>query len=446
MKNADWFAALPWGAKPHDAPPPLIVTVALPCPVASGPVYDFMPGVTVFEAADAGPVPMAVVAVTVQETATPLASPVTVIGEPTEVAACVPQVAVYDVIGEPPSEAGGENATVARASPGMALTASGAPGSVTGVTLAVGAEAGPVPATLVAATVQETATPLVRPLTVSGETAPVVLFVPHVAVYAVIGAPPVERGAAKATVTCALPGVAVTPVGASGTVAGVTLAEGDDGALVPTALVAVTVHVTAVPFVRPATTMGEPAPEALCAPQVAAYEVIGVPPVEAGAVNETVTWPFPRTADTAVGEPGGPSGVTVLDGVEAAPVPAAVVAVTVQLTAVPLASPVTTIGEAGPDALCGPHVAVYVVTGKPPVDAGAVKETVTCALPATAPTPVGAPGTVAGVTLLEGADAGLVPTAFVAVTVQVTGVPLVSPVTTSGEAVPVALCAPHVAV
>jgi len=42
---------------------------------------------------------------------------------------------------------------------------------------------------------------------------------------------------------------------------------------------------------------------------------------------------------------------------------------------------------------------------------------------------VGAPGTVAGVTLFDAADAALVPTAFVAVTVKVYAVPLVSPVT-----------------
>ena len=55
----------------------------------------------------------------------------------------------------------------------------------------------------------------------------------------------------------------------------------------------------------------------------------------------------------------------------------------------------------------------------PPLEAGAVNDTVAWALPATAVPMVGAPGTVAGVTLLEEADAGLVPTALVAVTVNV---------------------------
>ena len=58
----------------------------------------------------------------------------------------------------------------------------------------------------------------------------------------------------------------------------------------------------------------------------------------------------------------------------------------------------------------------------PPSLDGAVQETVAEALPALAVTAVGAPGTVAGatgVTLLEGAEAALLPTALVATTVKV---------------------------
>ena len=64
------------------------------------------------------------------------------------------------------------------------------------------------------------------------------------------------------------------------------------------------------------------------------------------------------------------------------------------------------------------EVTLYEVITPPPFDVGAVKVIVAWALPATAVTPVGAPG-VAVVTLLEGADAGPVPMAFVAVTVKV---------------------------
>ena len=82
----------------------------------------------------------------------------------------------------------------------------------------------------------------------------------------------------------------------------------------------------------------------------------------------------------------------------------------------------------------------------PPLLAGAVKLTVACALPAAAVPIVGTPGTVAGVPLFEAAEATLLPTAFVALTMHVTATPLVRPVTVIGELVPVALCMPQVAV
>ena len=81
----------------------------------------------------------------------------------------------------------------------------------------------------------------------------------------------------------------------------------------------------------------------------------------------------------------------------------------------------------------------------PPLFAGAVKATVALALPAAAAPMVGAPGTVAaapGVTLFDAADAGPVPIALVAVTVNVYAVPLVRPVTEIGLAVPVAVIPP----
>ncbi len=57
-----------------------------------------------------------------------------------------------------------------------------------------------------------------------------------------------------------LPRVAVPILGASGTVAGVTELLALDAVLVPTAFVAVTVNVYAVPFDRPVTVSGEDAP------------------------------------------------------------------------------------------------------------------------------------------------------------------------------------------
>ena len=82
--------------------------------------------------------------------------------------------------------------------------------------------------------------------------------------------PPLLAGAVKLTVTCALPDIAAPIIGAPGTVAGVTLFEAAEAAPLPTALVALTVHVTATPLVRPVTVIGDVVPVALCVPQVAA--------------------------------------------------------------------------------------------------------------------------------------------------------------------------------
>jgi hypothetical protein len=88
------------------------------------------------------------------------------------------------------------------------------------------------------------------------------------------------------------------------------------------------------------------------------------------------------------------------------------------------------------------------VIAEPPLLPGALKLTVTCALPATPDTPVGTPGAVsaAGVTAEDAALAALVPALLVAVTVNVYAVPLVSPVTTNGLDVPVAVAPPGDAV
>ena len=84
-----------------------------------------------------------------------------------------------------------------------------------------------------------------------------------VTVYVVIVLPPLDAGAAQLTVACALPGTAVTPVGAPGAVpdpTGVTGDEGADAGPVPMPLVAVTVNVYAVPSLSPETTAEVAAP------------------------------------------------------------------------------------------------------------------------------------------------------------------------------------------
>ena len=65
----------------------------------------------------------------------------------------------------------------------------------------------------------------------------------------------------------------------------------------------------------------------------------------------------------------------------------------------------------------------------PPVDAGAVQDTLAVPLPALAVASFGAPGTVFGVTADEAPEAEPAPAALVAVTVNVYDVPLVRPVT-----------------
>ena len=63
-------------------------------------------------------------------------------------------VTVKETIGEPPVSMGADQLTVAEASPGLATTPVGAPGTVRGVTKFDGSEAAPSPASLVAVTVK----------------------------------------------------------------------------------------------------------------------------------------------------------------------------------------------------------------------------------------------------------------------------------------------------
>lgn len=81
-----------------------------------------------------------------------------------------------------------------------------------------------------------------------------------------IDEPPLLPGALNVMVACPLPATALTLVGASGTVAGVTEFDALDAVLVPMALTAVTVKVYAVPFERPVTVSGEPLPLAVNPP------------------------------------------------------------------------------------------------------------------------------------------------------------------------------------
>jgi hypothetical protein len=132
--------------------------------------------------------------------------------------------------------------------PAVAVTAVGEPGTVLGTMLLDGADAVLLPATLVATTVNVYDVPLVSPVTTCEVAVlPALLSMPpaglEVTVYPRMTLPPLNAGGEKLTVACAFPGVAETPVGGFGTVLGVTLTEGVDGAPVPIAFVATTVNV-----------------------------------------------------------------------------------------------------------------------------------------------------------------------------------------------------------
>jgi hypothetical protein len=324
------------------------------------------------------------------------------------------------------------------------------------VTALDAADGGPFPIAFVAVTVNVYAVPFVRPVTttlVAGGLPPTVVTGCAVApmygvtVYEVSALPPFDTGAVHDTVACPAPAVAVTFVGAPGTAAGVTAFDCAEGALFPTPFVAVTVNVYAVPLVSPVTVVevagGLPVTVVVgcaVAPMygVTVYDVSALPPFDTGADHDTVAWPFPGVAVAFDGAPGTLAGVTAFDAADCDPVPIAFVAATLKVYDVPFVSPATVVVVAGglPVTVvtgCAVvpmyGVTVYDVIALPPFDAGAVHDTVAWPEPPVAVTFVGAPGAAPGVTGLDAAEAGLVPTEFVAFTVKVYAVPFVSPVT-----------------
>ena len=196
-----------------------------------------------------------------------------------------------------------------------------------------------------------------------------------------------------------------------------------------------TVNVYAVPFVNPVTVHVAALPAAVhVAPPGLAVTVYPVrPPVpsETGAVHDTATWPLPGSPNTSVGAPGNAYGVTADEALLALELPYALVAITVNVYAVPFVNPVTVHVVAPLDqvhvAPPGLAVTVYPVTPPVPPDAGAVHETTTCVLPATPETPVGAPANAYGVTELDALLALELAYALAATTVNVYAVPFVNP-------------------
>jgi hypothetical protein len=108
--------------------------------------------------------------------------------------------------------------------------------------------------------------------------------------------------------------------------------------------------------------MGLPTPVPTEPPglDVTVYFVIATPPLLVGGPKLTVAIRLPPAAETEVGAPGTVPGITLFDAADAGPVPAELVAVTVNVYAVPLVRPPTTSGLAGPDAINPPGLEVAV--------------------------------------------------------------------------------------
>jgi hypothetical protein len=153
---------------------------------------------------------------------------------------------------------------------------------------------------------------LVNPVTVAVVTVPATVTVAlpgdEATLYEVIAPPPVAAGAVQVTVTCPLPAVAVTPVGAPGGADGVTAVDAADAGPVPVELAAVTVNVYEVPLASPVTVAEVAVAAALTAAPldaVTVYPVIADPPSHCGAVQDTVACAFLAAAVTPVGAPSG---------------------------------------------------------------------------------------------------------------------------------------------
>jgi hypothetical protein len=135
---------------------------------------------------------------------------------------------------------------------------------------------------------------------------------------------PPSAGDVQETTAEALPAVAVTPAGLPGFVGvddGVTAFDGSDSGPLPTSLVACTLKVYSVPFVRADTVqLVAPVIEHVTTPRPFSVSVTVYPamaePLFAGAVHDREADLFPRVAATPVGA----SGTAMTDMPVSAPV------------------------------------------------------------------------------------------------------------------------------
>jgi hypothetical protein len=154
-------------------------------------------------------------------------------------------------------------------------------------------------------------------------------------VYPVIADPPLFAGAVNEITTLSLPEATELTVGAFGTVDGVAGNDALDATPVPMPFVAVTLKVYATPFVRllikqlcvGAVLVQLPATVFSGVYAVAVYPVTAEPLMLAGASQETVAEETAATAVTLSGADGGALIAAAGDALDAVEVPAALVAV-----------------------------------------------------------------------------------------------------------------------
>jgi hypothetical protein len=152
----------------------------------------------------------------------------------------------------------------------------------------------------------------------------------------VIGLPPSDVGATHVTIACPLPAVAVTLAGASGMLMGTTEFDDLDSGDGPCAVIVWTVNVYLVPFVSRVTVAVsvEPSTYTDWPPGLAVtvYPVIGLPPSNVGATQDTITCPSPAATPSSVGLPA-MAALTVTKKVPASREPESPVAVKVTMYA-----------------------------------------------------------------------------------------------------------------
>lgn len=157
--------------------------------------------------------------------------------------------------------------------------------------------------------------------------------------------------------------------------------------------------------------------------------MIVLPPLDEGADHVTVARALPAVALTLSGTPAALAGTVDAEGSDGFPVPLAFVAVTVNVYESPFVRP-PTLHLSGPldhVQVCMPlagvvesaAVTVYFVMAFPPFTVGAVQLTCELASPEVAATFRGMPGYPKGVVPGEDGDGLLVPSTFVAVTLNV---------------------------